>query len=330
LLSAFLTATLTQSAISLSLKSAVVVSPPGSSTVSRASEYFLPRASGSEFRDEVLETIRLRNAIKYGLVMNTADKFELDSPRCSTSNCRFPKVDSLGICTQYWNVTDLLEVSESVPNKSDSDSFADNYWFAKLPNGVSSTFDGANASVTMYRSDYSDDDDDDALQPLWPSQSSQDNSTDKVLPLASFSIIWNNHGLREDNSKYSRVGAIEILLHFCVRRYDFTFKDNIATRTLLNTSFDLAFPSDDGSSQERSKPVGLIAPGNSSEIMQVGDELVYQMKTVLGVEFERGEYYVMALAEADLKMLQDQPLEQRYFEALRNMTDNLAASLSNR
>jgi hypothetical protein len=271
-----------------------------------------------------------------GLQFDPLKKLELDRPACSTSNCRFPEISTLGVCSKYWNVTLALNIThETTARKGSKESKT--IKITRLPNGASATWREGIAGVALVQYGTPVGPAGTPLrrtQPLWITL---DDFVVGTTSLTNFTIIWHAQG---------KIGAVDVLLHLCVKRYNVTVQDNISTRDLLDSTHQEEYGPVvvDGTPEQNA--TALKVPG-SSEKMPFGSDALGEIRLLLrGImngqnkggtgsqdtlnkRISATEPYFRGVTFAETGSREGMSLEEVQFEAISNITDNVAFSLSN-
>ncbi|KAI9147567.1 hypothetical protein HJFPF1_12593 [Paramyrothecium foliicola] len=334
ILSAFFTSTFTQSVVAYPSRLAMVDSPVNVSAVPRTSHL----AS-----DEPLMTAGsegIQTAFVNGLHHNIHQQRELDRPTCSTSNCRFPVVSSLEVCAKYWNVSSALNITYG--------PLGDNNpmpRYAELPNGAGTKVSFMRdlvALITMQPGGFGlNSTSEESFTPLW---AAEESAIPGQLSLLNLTIIW---------SVSNVVGAAEILLYLCVNRYDAHVRDNIPGRTLIDSTHEVVSSPVPLQLDVSEIHTALKLPGDSNELFPFGGQKLSQTKIFLrdvlnstldmstftgsghdmngkmAITFKPEERYYNALLAPVFDKRPGKTTEEIQFEAISNITNNMAIGLSN-
>jgi hypothetical protein len=176
--------------------------------------------------------------------LNTVNNsWPMPQPRCPSSECSWPEISSLAVCSSIANVTEHLEWAQDGP---------DDAWMASLPNGfgyvVLNSIDREMMNISspeapmpefsdllpnMTREELSD------LPPLvYPTRPTLGNWDSPDLTRATFSqlfVVFNNY----DNNTDHKFRAVEILFHFCVNTYNVTFQDGTPYTALVASHVEI-------------------------------------------------------------------------------------------
>jgi hypothetical protein len=313
LISAFFTATLTQSVVTYPTRLTKVETPALQPSVSRAT-HIEDNAYSSQWP----------RVFYYGLNADTSNLVKLDAPVCPTSNCEFDTVHTIGVCTKYWNVTSSLKFENSNVRTID----------AVLPNGVKAMLGRLRNDITRttivngLNGTW-----DQAYKPLW------DTTGDFAVgnySLSNMTIFWNDG---EPNLQ-----AFEVALYFCVQSYNVTMQDNKVSWTRVNTKYNDAFTPEAAKllsppKEFMDKVLGVsqantITPMDSfttflgARLNGTGDSFDVNDR-YLAKAFEAPSRYYTATALNMNGSRPDLTRQELGYEGLVNITENLATSLSN-
>ncbi|KXH62508.1 hypothetical protein CNYM01_01719 [Colletotrichum nymphaeae SA-01] len=318
MITAIFTSTLTQSAVTYPVRLARV---DGDATVPRSTSYFF---STSNTFSSLQQENYVQQSIFEGLSYDHTQEFPLSPARCPTSECQWETYSSLSICAKFWNVTDSLNVTtRETPTGSPRVK-------AALPNGVSADLSGNYFGLINLRG---------TRKPIA-------SDVNPEAALFNFTVIYS---LREGND--AAVGATEAVLYLCAKTYNLSFTGNIESRKVLQVTSDveqgsITFPSgqvrdDLPAIRDPLNPDGENFPYGGTGFGAMRDSLINALNgsysdlsnvpSALGLAPAR----YLAAMQYGAKTLESQgranvSQEVVINEAVANITNNLARSLSNR
>lgn len=241
---------------------------------------------------------------------------ELDSPRCSTSECRWPPFSSLAICVETTNVTELLQIEPKGVTYS-------------LPNGAFLNISESNLGLV-------------ALQNGYQSLAYSPGLRDSPSALFNLFIIYSMP------SQGHVIGAAEVLFHFCAKQYNVTVSDNIPSRQILGQSTLVSNGTVSDEYLGEINSTAIEAPDNPGEKFAFGSVPVVIMNEALQSAFNGadGHYtspsgseslaaarFVGGFTDATNDSQQSERVDVPHYiviaEVIRNITRNVAHSLTN-
>ncbi|KAF5003079.1 hypothetical protein FDECE_10360 [Fusarium decemcellulare] len=314
LVSALLTSTLTQSVVSYPTRLAPVPGNPNA-TASRAGQYFWNTANTFS---QMEHTSWVEQHIYQGLNQPYMEELELDTPKCTTSECRWKPFSSLAICGTAWNVTELLKI----------DTQGGRAMNASLPNGAFLDLSVNHLTLVGLRSGYQ--------------SVSFPNDSDIAAP-----ALFNYFVLYATDSDQV-IGAAELLLHFCSRQYNASVSGNIPSQEVLKSSIEVVHEPTEVAGWGELNITAVKDPNDPDKRFPFGGTGVDIMRTTLGramngtygritpnsdsegsapARFSSGfEYASVALESAGrVNVSEDVVLR----EVMGNITGNIATSLTN-
>ncbi|CAI0648537.1 unnamed protein product [Colletotrichum noveboracense] len=215
LVSAILTSTLTQSAVTYPVRMAPI-NGPAQATVSRSTYYFYNSAGT---HNNLIYRQSVDQHLFEGLSYDYAKMYPLSQARCPTSDCEWQTYSSLSVCTRYWNVTDSLNITSQRVNTA-----APIPVFASLKNGPRANLTQPHfglVSLTGVENTIS------ALS---------EPSYNPELSIYNMTFIYS---LRKGTTDIDMLGATEVEMYFCVKTFNLNVTDNIATSMSNKIAQDL-------------------------------------------------------------------------------------------
>ncbi|KAI3558115.1 hypothetical protein CABS01_02675 [Colletotrichum abscissum] len=215
MITAIFTSTLTQSAVTYPVRLARV---DGDATVPRSTSYFF---STSNTFSSLQQENYVQQSIFEGLSYDHTQEFPLSPARCPTSECQWETYSSLSICAKFWNVTDSLNVTiRETPTGTPRVK-------ASLPNGISADLSSNHFGLVSLRG---------TSKPIV-------SDVDPEAALFNFTVIYS---LRDGVE--GTVGATEAVLYLCAKTYNLSFNGNIESRKVVEITSDveqgsITFPS---------------------------------------------------------------------------------------
>ncbi|KAK1484468.1 hypothetical protein CTAM01_12973 [Colletotrichum tamarilloi] len=318
MITAIFTSTLTQSAVTYPVRLARV---DGDATVPRSTSYFF---STSNTFSSLQQENYVQQSIFEGLSYDHTQEFPLSPARCPTSECQWETYSSLSICAKFWNVTNSLNVTTR------ETSTGSPRVKASLPNEISADLSGNYFGLINLRG---------MSKPI---------ASDVKLEAAlfNFTVIYS---LREGND--AAVGAMEAVLYLCAKTYNLSFTGNIESRKVVDITSDveqgsITFPSgqvrdDLPAIRDPLNPDGENFPYGGTGFGAMQDSLrnalngsysdLSNVPSALGLAPAR----YLAAIQYGAKTLEAQgranvSQEVVINEAVANITNNVARSLSNR
>ncbi|KAK1722544.1 uncharacterized protein BDZ83DRAFT_582761 [Colletotrichum acutatum] len=318
MITAIFTSTLTQSAVTYPVRLARV---DGDATVPRSTSYFF---STSNTFSSLQQENYVQQSIFEGISYGHTQEFPLSPARCPTSECQWETYSSLSICAKFWNVTDSLNVTiRETPTGSPRVK-------AALPNGISADLSGNYFGLVNLRG---------TSKPIA-------SDVNPEAALFNFTVIYS---LREGND--AAVGATEAVLYLCAKTYNLSFTGNMESRKVVKITSEveqgsITFPSgqvrdDLPAIRDPLNPDGKNFPYGGTGFGAMRDSLINALNgsysdlsnvpSALGLAPAR---YLAAL-QYGAKTLEAQgranvSREVVINEAVANITNNVARSLSNR
>lgn len=318
MITAIFTSTLTQSAVTYPVRLARV---DGDATVPRSTSYFF---STSNTFSSLQQENYVQQSIFEGLSYDHTQEFPLSPARCPTSECQWENYSSLSICAKFWNVTESLNVTtRETPTGTPRMKVS-------LPNGVSADLSGNYFGLVSLRG---------TSKPI-----ASDVNPDAAL--FNFTVIYS---LREGND--AAVGAMESVLYLCAKTYNLSFTGNIESRKVVEITSDveqgsITFPSgqvrdDLPAIRDPLNPDGENFPYGGTGFGAIKDSLINALNgsysdlsnvpSALGLAPAR----YLAAMQYGAKTLEAQgranvSRDVVINEAVANITNNVARSLSNR
>ncbi|KAM5350587.1 hypothetical protein ACJ41O_007092 [Fusarium nematophilum] len=313
LVSSLLTSALTQSVVTYPTRLAPVYNT-NDAVAPRLDRYFSSTTYWSV--DPEQKAASTDRAMWQGLNTDYKEKYQLKSPRCTTGECRWAKVNSLEICVKTWNVTDLLAVNYTTGGGKQYPLSA------TLPNRVYADLDTSDATrVSLFAGGES----------LYESR--EDDAPDSTAKILSFVLVYSAMVDRNDGGSGGVVGAMEMLFHFCANRYDVSISENVLSQKLIASSSDIVYKEvsyGDGTSTVNTSCVA--APEDSDEFFPIGGYKTEMLATDLGI------YLNGSTADGDGGRQLDGLTPQRgknvtthvaFYGVVKNITENIGLSLTN-
>lgn len=259
-------------------------------------------------------------AIQAGLSHSPDSVFPFDQPVCSTTECVWDVVSTLGLCVKVWDTTELLNVTYGrrkmyTPNSPPTPTFA------SLPNGASSDLNDdmeKRGMVTLNS----------GQRPLY---TYLDNPEVPETDIFDFTMIFSPPNAGRD------VRATEAMLYFCVQQYNVSVHDNVVSRELIGTTADIVEVNTNA--LLGTAIAGLKVPGEPDTKLLYGGRGPWWLRQSLAFAFkgtfsqlssnrsEQGRAparYLYALFPNDTETY-----EQNVVEVVFNVTNNVARSLTN-
>lgn len=247
--------------------------------------------------------------------------YPLSQARCPTSDCEWQTYSSLSVCTRYWNVTDSLNITSQRVNTA-----APVPVFASLKNGPRANLTQPHfglVSLTGVENTIS------ALS---------EPSYNPELSIYNMTFIYS---LRKGTTDIDMLGATEVEMYFCVKTFNLSVTGNIEERKLIQTTTDFEtgnytlpdgrgpFPLSalldplDRETKFPLGPTGVITQSLVSALNGTYIDLASGAST-LGLAPAR---YLTALQS----QIQPNVSNAMHVErAIRNVTENIATSMSNK
>ncbi|KAF4896243.1 hypothetical protein CGCVW01_v013859, partial [Colletotrichum viniferum] len=257
-------------------------------------------------------------SIQAGLSHDSNTLYPFDQPGCPTTECRWRVFSTLAICTKMWNMTDQLTY---------------NY------NGNSSRFvnTGTPRSLSLPNG---------ALANFAPSLTglvSLNNGQASLLPAAevpqpaffNFTVIF---------TTTKTTGAMEVMFYMCAQRYNVSVQNNVFSRTLIHSSAEVEegtflMPESTTSKEQVEVTTEAVTvpqePGvaflyGGTALTPLIESLSSAMNgTYPTTENERGRAPSRYLNVLDVVRRERNGTEKQLFEAVGNVTNNVARSLTN-
>ncbi|KAF4816302.1 hypothetical protein CGCSCA5_v006645 [Colletotrichum siamense] len=257
-------------------------------------------------------------SIQAGLSHDSNTLYPFDQPGCPTTECRWRVFSTLAICTKMWNMTDQLTY---------------NY------NGNSSRFvnTGTPRSLSLPNG---------ALANFAPSLTglvSLNNGQASLLPAAevpqsaffNFTVIF---------TTTKTTGAMEVMFYMCAQRYNVSVQNNVFSRTLIDSSAEVeegTFLMPESTTSKEQVEVtteAVTVPQEPGEAFPYGGTaltpLVESLSSAMNgtyptTENERGRAPSRYLNVLDVVRRERNGTEKQLFEAVGNVTNNVARSLTN-
>ena len=344
LLTSLVTSPLTQAMINYSTRP---TSGDGTATIPTCDEYPSADASNSMLKHENCIQLHLliignlgdldisqKRAVQQGIYSPISEPLSAITPTCSSGKCRWDSFQSLGICVDMNDVTDYLHVSSAI----DATGF-------KLNLPAESQVRNASLSNGAYLlggpKTYN-------LNISFPYTSGYVNSSDprdKTLSfieqpdllkaaLADFFVIYTNDTSGPVAAPFR---AVEVLMHFCVNTYAAAVREGVSQTTRLASGTNVT------ESTNSADLLSLSGDGrnftiNTTYALLLGD---YLRQTLSGTYSLRlGDQAVGRTGASDavgaalyvgdlLKSLTESNNDALRHQAIRNITENVAISLSN-
>ncbi|KAJ3962396.1 hypothetical protein N0V92_000873 [Colletotrichum tropicale] len=250
-----------------------------------------------------------------------AKMYPLNQARCPTSDCKWQTYSSLSVCTRFWNVTDSLNITTQRVNTA-----APIPVFASLKNGPRANLTQPHfglVSLTGVENTIS------ALS---------EPSYNPELSIYNMTFIYS---LRKGTADIDMLGATEVEMYFCIKTFNLSVMGNIEQRKHIQTTTDFEtgnytlpdgrgpFPLSalrdplDRETKFPLGPMGVITQSLVSALNGTYIDLASEAST-LGLAPAR---YLTALQS----QIQPNVSNAMHVErAIRNVTDNIATSMSNK
>ncbi|KAK2780570.1 hypothetical protein CKAH01_00514 [Colletotrichum kahawae] len=317
LVSAILTSTLTQSAVTYPVRMAPNNSPE-QATVSRSTYYFYNSAGT---HNNLIYRQSVDQHLFEGLSYDYAKTYPLNKARCPTSDCKWQTYSSLSVCARYWNVTDYLNITSQRVNTA-----APIPVFASLKNGPRANLTQPHFGLVSLTGMA------DTISAL------SEPSYNPELSIYNMTFIYS---LRKGTTDIDMLGAMEVEMYFCINSFNLSFTGNIEERKLIQTTTDFEtgnytlpdgrgpFPLSalrdplDRETKFPLGPTGVITQSLVNALNGTYIDLASEAST-LGLAPAR---YLTALQS----QIQPNVSNAMHVEtAIRNVTDNIATSMSNK
>ncbi|KAI8157588.1 hypothetical protein K4K49_005285 [Colletotrichum sp. SAR 10_70] len=313
LVTAMLTSALTQSSVTYPERQVAILP---SSPVARLVRFWNPMTVS--WYSPYIKGATYDASIQAGLSHDSNTLYPFDQPGCPTTECRWRVFSTLAICTKMWNMTDQLTY---------------NY------NGNSSRFvnTGTPRSLSLPNG---------ALANFAPSLTglvSLNNGQASLLPAAevpqsaffNFTVIF---------TTTKTTGAMEVMFYMCAQRYNVSVQNNVFSRTLIHSSAEVeegTFLMPESTTSKEQVEVtteavtvpqepGVAFPYGGTALTPLIESLSSAMNgTYPTTENERGRAPSRYLNVLDVVRRERNGTEKQLFEAVGNVTNNVARSLTN-
>lgn len=294
------------------------------SEFARVESFALP--ADSSLKVKRFETL-FDNTVYSGVSHSHESELPFAAPRCPTTECRWDDFNTLEVCAKTWDVAEHLDIV--------SKGSRGRYSSVCLPGGtpvVLTSHRKGKASLETRRELLA--------------------AAGEDIPRSSlfnFSVVYYLGDLDDEGLQGTvpgRVGAVEAMLYFCVRRYSVSVRENVPSRELVGTTAamdEVETHVDRFGFLWRPEAMWFNVPGepgtNFSYRRIAADGLRQSLSMILDGSYSH-EYgpgggrrnlaparYVNVLE--DVYKRGDLSNKERVVEAIRNVTNNVARSSSN-
>ncbi|KAH0441178.1 hypothetical protein CcaCcLH18_02088 [Colletotrichum camelliae] len=313
LVTAMLTSALTQSSVTYPERQVPILP---SSPVARLVRFWNPMTVS--WYSPYIKGATYDASIQAGLSHDSNTLYPFDQPGCPTTECRWGVFSTLAICTKMWNMTDQVKYnydgnSSRFVNAGTPNSLS-------LPNGASANFASSLTGLV-----------------------SLNNGQQSLLPPAevprsaffNFTVIF---------TTTATTGAMEVMFYMCAQRYNVSVQNNVFSRTLIHSSAEVeegTFRVPESTTSDEEVEVtteavtvpqepGVAFPYGGTALTPLIESLGSAMNgTYPTTENERGRAPSRYLNVLDVVRRERNGTEKQLFEAVGNVTNNVARSLTN-
>ncbi|TDZ33789.1 hypothetical protein C8035_v010915 [Colletotrichum spinosum] len=317
LVSAILTSTLTQSAVRYPVRMAPI-NASEQATVSRSTYYFYNSAGT---HNNLIYRQSVDQHLFEGLNYDYAKTYPLTQARCPTSDCSWDTYSSLSVCTRYWNVTDSLNVTSKRVNTDTPIPV-----FASLKNGPRANLTQPHFGLVSLTGVL------DTIGALSEPLYNPD------LSIYNMTVIYS---LRKGTTDIDMLGAMEVEMYFCVKTFNLSLSGNIEERKLLQTTTEFetgnyTFPDGRGPfplsalrdpvRRETEFPFGPSGVITESLVDALNGTYIDLDPAKSALGFTPARYLTALQSQIQPNVSNAMHVEK----SIRNVTDNIATSMSNK